>query len=125
MGSRWFCRVLGEELGPLEFRNLREMVQAGTLREDDRVRRELAREWVRADSVIGLFHQEDVAELADAAEAIGPKVYDWQARVAFRLHRESQTSRRTPLRRPSPRRPGARETPSSAGRGRGSGRGRR
>lgn len=74
MSSRWFCRVLGEDLGPLEFRNLREMVRAGTLCEDDQVRRELAREWVRADSVIGLFRREDGSEPAEAIEAMASAV---------------------------------------------------
>ncbi|NUQ64606.1 MAG: DUF4339 domain-containing protein [Pirellulales bacterium] len=72
MGSRWFCRVLGEELGPLEFGDLRRMVRSGTLREDDRVRRETAREWTRADSVIGLFREEDVGEEAKEIEEPAP-----------------------------------------------------
>jgi hypothetical protein len=55
MASRWFCQVLGEEVGPLSFQDLRQMVSSGVLREGDSVRRETSTQWTRAGDIIGLF----------------------------------------------------------------------
>ena len=55
MASRWFCKVLGQEMGPVDFREMVEMARSGTLKEDDPVRREGATGWTRAGDVIGLF----------------------------------------------------------------------
>ena len=55
MASQWFCKVLGQELGPVSFREMAEMARAGTLKEDDPVRREGTSQWTRAGEVIGLF----------------------------------------------------------------------
>ncbi len=55
MASQWFCKVLGQEIGPVRFNEMAEMVRAGTLKKDDPVRREGTSEWTRAGEVIGLF----------------------------------------------------------------------
>ncbi len=55
MASQWFCKVLGQEVGPVGFGEMAEMVRAGTLKEDDLVRREGTTPWTRAGEVIGLF----------------------------------------------------------------------
>ena len=55
MASQWLCKVLGQEVGPVSFREMADMVRAGTLKEDDPVRREGASQWTRAREVIGLF----------------------------------------------------------------------
>ena len=55
MASQWFCKVLGQEIGPVGFREMVEMVRAGTLKEDDPIRRDGTSEWIRAGEVIGLF----------------------------------------------------------------------
>ncbi len=55
MASQWFCKVLGQEVGPVSFRAMAEMVRAGTLKKDDPVRREGTSQWTRAREVIGLF----------------------------------------------------------------------
>jgi hypothetical protein len=55
MASRWFYRVFDQEMGPVGFQDLTEMVRTGTLTEDDRVRREFSEEWTPAREVIGLF----------------------------------------------------------------------
>ena len=54
MASQWFCRVLGQQVGPVSFKELAEMFRAGTLKETDPVRREGATKWTRAREVIGL-----------------------------------------------------------------------
>jgi hypothetical protein len=55
MASQWSCKLLGQEVGPVSFREMAEMVRAGTLKEDDPVRRQGTSEWTRAREVIGLF----------------------------------------------------------------------
>jgi serine/threonine protein kinase len=59
MASRWFYRVFDQELGPVGFQDLVELIRAGTLTEGDRVRRELSEEWQAARDVIGLFRAAD------------------------------------------------------------------
>jgi len=56
MASRWYLQVEGGEVGPLTFQELAELIRAGKLTEQDRVRRESSGDWIRADEVIGLFH---------------------------------------------------------------------
>jgi hypothetical protein len=67
MPSQWFCRVLGEQIGPVSFRELAEMVRAGTLKETDPVRREAASEWTRAKEVIGLLRAAETKPAPGAA----------------------------------------------------------
>jgi len=55
MASRWFYRVFDQEMGPVAFQDLAELVRAGTLTEEDRVRREFSDDWIPAREVIGLF----------------------------------------------------------------------
>lgn len=55
MASQWLCKVLGQEIGPVGFPDLVEMIRSGTLKEDDPVRREGESGWTRARDVIGLL----------------------------------------------------------------------
>ena len=68
MASQWFCRVLGKVVGPVSFQDLREMVRAGTLTEDDPVRRKESSRWDPAREVVGLFRAAE-SEVAEAAPA--------------------------------------------------------
>lgn len=68
MASQWFCRVLGQEMGPLSFQDLVEMIRAGTLTENDPVRRKESSEWTPAREVIGLFRKAK----SEAGEAATP-----------------------------------------------------
>ena len=56
---RWqrggFRKEDGREVGPLSFQNLVEMIRAGTLSEDDRVRMEHQNRWIAARDVLGLL----------------------------------------------------------------------
>ena len=70
MASQWFCKVLGQEVGPVSFPNMAEMVRSGTLKEDDRVRRKGSQDWIPAREVIGLFRAAK-AQAAQAAPAAG------------------------------------------------------
>lgn len=51
--AEWYCRVLGQELGPMTFDELEEMVTAGSLHADDEVRHG-DDDWMRADRTRGL-----------------------------------------------------------------------
>ncbi|MEZ6064613.1 MAG: GYF domain-containing protein [Planctomycetaceae bacterium] len=51
----WFCRTLGEELGPMEFNELCEMVADGNLSASDEVRLGKEGAWEPAGSIVGLF----------------------------------------------------------------------
>ncbi len=55
MASQWFCKVLGQEVGPVGFADMAEMIRAGTLKEDNPVRRKGSSQWVPAGEIIGLF----------------------------------------------------------------------
>ncbi len=55
MATRWFRKEDGREVGPLSFQNLVEMIRAGTLSEDDRVRMEHQNRWIAARDVLGLL----------------------------------------------------------------------
>ncbi len=74
MASQWFCRVLGQEVGPVGFRDMIEMVRSGTLKEDDQVRRKETTEWIPARDVIGLFRtaQKQKAEPVTSEAEAGP-----------------------------------------------------
>jgi len=69
MASRWFYKLFDQEVGPVGFQDLAEMVAKGTLTEDDRVRREFSEEWIAARDVIGLFRAAQVAPPAASTEA--------------------------------------------------------
>ncbi|RLS56926.1 MAG: DUF4339 domain-containing protein [Planctomycetota bacterium] len=50
----WFCRMLGQELGPMTFDELQSMVNASSLHADDEVRHAAGGSWERADRTRGL-----------------------------------------------------------------------
>lgn len=53
--TAWCCEVLGAELGPMPWSDLREMARRGALAPKNRVRREHSAEWVLAETVEGLM----------------------------------------------------------------------
>jgi len=55
MASQWYCQVLGEQMGPLSWSDLVDLVRLGTVGETDLVRREGQTAWEPAEKVIGLF----------------------------------------------------------------------
>lgn len=48
MSTRWCCRILHEEFGPMDFEELRELAKSGTLSGGDLVRRETDDVWQAA-----------------------------------------------------------------------------
>jgi len=71
MADRWFCRVLGREMGPLGFEDLVEMARSGTLAGGDPVRAERTDQWIAAREVPALFASSE-SEPADISSARGP-----------------------------------------------------
>jgi hypothetical protein len=59
----WYCRVLGQELGPMTFDELEAMAKSGALNADDEVRH-ASEEWARADRTRGLKFAKVVAVTA-------------------------------------------------------------
>ena len=55
MSTEWFCRIMGEEWGPMSALELFAVARRGRLTRDDVVREGLHGDWVRAETVGGLF----------------------------------------------------------------------
>jgi len=55
MATDWFCRIMGEEWGPMSGRELVAVARFGRLTRDDVVRRGATGTWVRAEIVDGLY----------------------------------------------------------------------
>lgn len=53
--SEWHCRVLGQEIGPIPWSDLRELVETRQLGPNDRVRKGESVAWVPAATIDGLF----------------------------------------------------------------------
>lgn len=54
MSTRWCCRILHEELGPMDLDELRELASSGTLSSGDLVRRESEDVWAVASQCLEL-----------------------------------------------------------------------
>ena len=50
----WYCRMLGQELGPMTFDELQAMAKSRSLNTDDEVRHGTAEPWANADRIRGL-----------------------------------------------------------------------
>jgi hypothetical protein len=55
MSTQWFCRIMGELWGPMSALELFAVARRGRLTRDDVVREGLHGDWVRAETVGGLF----------------------------------------------------------------------
>jgi hypothetical protein len=66
--KQWYYRVLNQQLGPVDFEGLFDLVMEGNLRPDDDIRESDQTEWQRADSLVGLF-PDDLSEEASAPAA--------------------------------------------------------
>jgi GYF domain 2 len=55
MSAQWFCRIMGEEWGPMSAMELCAVARRGRLTRDDVVRNGFDGDWVRAETVCGLF----------------------------------------------------------------------
>jgi hypothetical protein len=60
-GGEWYCKIMGEEWGPMSAVELIAVARWGRLSRDDQVRRVNSSTWVRAELVKGLFNSQPVA----------------------------------------------------------------
>jgi hypothetical protein len=62
MASEWYCRIMGEEWGPMSTMELVAVARRGRLSRDDQVRRADHDTWVRAELVRGLLNVAPVSK---------------------------------------------------------------
>jgi GYF domain 2 len=55
MANQWFCKIMGDEQGPMTAAELLALARGGRLTIDDLVRNHADSAWVRAENVVGLF----------------------------------------------------------------------
>jgi hypothetical protein len=70
MASEWFCKIMGEEWGPMSTMELLAIAQRGRLSRDDQVRRADSDSWVRAELVQGLLNVTPVAPTATTDHSV-------------------------------------------------------
>jgi hypothetical protein len=83
MATQWFCKIMGDEQGPMSASELQTIARSGQLAIDDLVRKHSGGTWVRAENVIGLFDRptlpvvlkESIAVIDDFASIVAT----WQA----------------------------------------------
>lgn len=68
--KKWWCRIDGQEHGPVELKQLRRTVAVGRLKPDDLVRRGRKGEWVAASTFPELFRKRSSKKLAVDLEKI-------------------------------------------------------
>jgi hypothetical protein len=68
MSTQWFCRILHEEFGPLDFDELQELALSGTLDRGDLVRRDTEDVWTAASKCLEL--RATFRKLEPAAESL-------------------------------------------------------
>ena len=61
MATEWFCKIMGEEWGPMSAQELIAVARRGRLTRDDNVKRGDQGTWVRAEVVRGLFNSPPIA----------------------------------------------------------------
>src|SRR5215213_3989590 len=61
MATEWFCKIMGEEWGPMSAEELVAIARRGRLTRDDNVKRGNQGTWVRAEVVRGLFNSPPIA----------------------------------------------------------------
>ena len=70
MATYWYFRAFDEEMGPVPFAELVEMVRSGAINEDDPIRSDWEEKWQRARHVPGLFYMAQREPLPRARDAV-------------------------------------------------------
>ena len=76
MATYWYFRAFDEEMGPVPFAELVEMVRTGAINEDDPVRSDWEQQWQRARSVPGLFYMAQREPAPETDDAVFDPVLD-------------------------------------------------
>ncbi len=69
MAVDWYCRIEGQEEGPVTSTQLQTMARNGQLKPDDQVRKGLAAPWYAASRIKGLFPEGDESAASPASDA--------------------------------------------------------
>lgn len=72
MSTEWFCKIMGEQWGPMSSQELMAVASRGRLTRDDVVRKGANGTWVRAELVKGLFNTAPPAVTATSNRAAVP-----------------------------------------------------
>ncbi|MGE4003960.1 MAG: DUF4339 domain-containing protein, partial [Planctomycetaceae bacterium] len=108
--ERWFCRVYGKELGPVEVPLLRQMAEQSQLSPTDRIRREGEAKWLLADVIPGLF--EGITPPSPASPATNPPMSVAPQRLAIPARKRVTT--KPPARPPERKHVAAKPVTASA-----------
>ena len=74
MSNEWYCRIMGDQWGPMSAQELLAVARRGRLTRDDLVRQGAHGTWVRAEVVKGLFNNAELAPTATSSRvAISPR----------------------------------------------------
>ena len=76
MATYWYFRAFNEEMGPVPFSELVEMVRTGAINEDDPVRSDWEQQWQRARSVPGLFYMAQREPVPETDGAVHDPIFD-------------------------------------------------
>jgi hypothetical protein len=105
--AQWYCRLLGQEIGPIPWNDLRELVDTKQLGPNDRVRKGQAVAWVPASNVENLFTKRKKTRLAkkklsdeDVLDILQPEEPEESETPSYAAHQRSFTK------------PGKQSTPS-------------
>jgi hypothetical protein len=73
MAAGWYCKVMGQVLGPMPLTQIMDLAREGTLKPADMVRKKTG-EWVVGESIKGLFPSASSAptELASSKAPTAP-----------------------------------------------------
>lgn len=70
MAAEWYCRIMGEERGPMPAQDLVAFARSGPLTPNDFVKRGEHGNWVRAELVRGLFNLPHTAPTVSSGELV-------------------------------------------------------
>ena len=84
MATEWFCKIMGDQLGPMSADELVAVARWGRLNRDDVVRKGATGTWVRAELVDGLFQTPPPAETATSGRVAVARRHPLPARRSIR-----------------------------------------
>ena len=84
MATEWFCKIMGERLGPMSAEELVAVARCGQLNRDDVVQKGTTGTWVRAEMVDGLFQSPPPAATSTSGRFAISKRHPLPARRSIR-----------------------------------------
>lgn len=90
MTTEWYCKIMGEEIGPLSLDELTAIARWGRLSRDDTVRSGASGTWVRAELVSGLFDRGTSPTKNGSDSAVAKRLAGSPARRTVRRGNQEQ-----------------------------------